>query len=71
MDAVRCAIEAQGALGEVNSALPETRHINFRIGVHVGDIMVRAGDVFGDGVNMPPIADRCEGWWALYLWRNL
>ena len=49
VDAVRCAMEAQGALGEVNS-LPETCHINFRIGEHVGDIMVRAGDVFGDGV---------------------
>ena len=32
--------------------LPETRHINFRIGVHVGDLMVRAGDLFGDGVNI-------------------
>ena len=33
-------------------ALPETRHINFRMGVHVGDVMVRAGDLFGDGVNI-------------------
>ena len=31
---------------------PENRHINFRIGVHVGDVMVRAGDLFGDGVNI-------------------
>src|SRR6478736_2729467 len=51
VDAVRCAVEAQGALAEANSALPESRQINFRIGVHVGDVMVRAGDLFGDGVN--------------------
>jgi adenylate cyclase len=52
VDAVRCAMEAQGALAEANSTLPETRPINFRIGVHVGDVMVRAGDLFGDGVNI-------------------
>jgi len=52
VDAVRCAIEAQDALAKANSPLPETRHINFRIGVHVGDVMVRAGDLFGDGVNI-------------------
>src|SRR6476620_5497198 len=52
VDAVRCAIEAQDALAKANSPLPEPRHINFRIGVHVGDVMVRAGDLFGDGVNI-------------------
>src|SRR5881392_3041812 len=52
VDAVRCAIEAQNALATANSTLPETRQINFRIGVHVGDVMVRAGDLFGDGVNI-------------------
>ena len=52
VDAVRCATEAQGALAKANSTLPENRQINFRIGVHVGDVMVRAGDLFGDGVNI-------------------
>src|SRR5712692_4444215 len=52
VDAVRCAMEAQVALAKANSTLPENRHINFRIGVHVGDVMVRAGDLFGDGVNI-------------------
>src|SRR5947207_2324622 len=52
VDAVQCAMEAQSALATANSTLPETRHINFRIGVHVGDVMVRAGDLFGDGVNI-------------------
>jgi TolB-like protein/class 3 adenylate cyclase/tetratricopeptide (TPR) repeat protein len=52
VDAVRCAMEAQDSLTKANSTLPENRHINFRIGVHVGDVMVRAGDLFGDGVNI-------------------
>src|SRR5467141_1362180 len=52
VDAVRCAMEAQVALAKANSTLPENRQINFRIGVHGGDVMVRAGDLFGDGVNI-------------------
>jgi adenylate cyclase len=52
VDAVQCAVEAQTALGDANSSLPADRHINFRIGVHIGDVMVRAGDLFGDGVNI-------------------
>jgi adenylate cyclase len=52
VDAVRCAMEAQDALTKANSTLPENRHVSFRIGVHVGDVMVRAGDLFGDGVNI-------------------
>ena len=41
VDAVRCAMAAQPALAKANSTLPQARHINFRIGVHVGDVMVR------------------------------
>jgi adenylate cyclase len=52
VDAVQCAVDAQTALAEVNSNLPSDRRINFRIGVHIGDVMVRAGDLFGDGVNI-------------------
>ena len=52
VDAVRCAMEAQDALTKANSTLPENRRINFRMAVHVGDVMVRAGDLFGDGVNI-------------------
>ena len=52
VDAVQCAVEAQVALAEANSSLPPDKRINFRIGVHVGDVMVRAGDLFGDGVNI-------------------
>src|SRR5204863_538239 len=52
VDAVKCAVDAQAALAEVNSGLAPDRRINFRIGVHTGDVMVRAGDLFGDGVNI-------------------
>src|SRR5271155_2547202 len=52
VDAVQCAVEAQAALADANSALAPDRRINFRIGVHIGDVMVRAGDLFGDGVNI-------------------
>jgi TolB-like protein/class 3 adenylate cyclase len=52
VDAVQCAVEAQGALAEANQQMPPDRHIKFRIGVHVGDVMVKAGDLFGDGVNI-------------------
>jgi TolB-like protein len=52
VDAVQCAVEAQAALAEANASLPLERHINFRIGIHVGDVMIRAGDLFGDGVNI-------------------
>src|SRR5215475_1273578 len=52
VDAVECAVEAQAALTEANSSLPVDRHINFRIGINVGDVMVHAGDLFGDGVNI-------------------
>src|SRR6185369_12163938 len=52
VDAVRCAVEAQAALSEANADLTPDRHIKFRIGVHVGDVMIKGGDLFGDGVNI-------------------
>jgi adenylate cyclase len=52
VDAVQCAMEAQTALAEANSSLAPDRRICFRIGIHIGDVMVRAGDLFGDGVNI-------------------
>jgi adenylate cyclase len=52
VDAVQCAVEAQTALAEANASLAPDRRIGFRIGVHIGDVMVRAGDLFGDGVNI-------------------
>jgi TolB-like protein/class 3 adenylate cyclase len=52
VDAVQCAVEVQAALAAANSGAAPNRHINFRIAIHVGDVMVRAGDLFGDGVNI-------------------
>jgi len=51
-DAVQCAVGAQKALTEANAGLAPNHRISFRIGVHIGDVMVRAGDLFGDGVNI-------------------
>jgi adenylate cyclase len=47
VDAVQCAVEVQQALAEANEGVPEDRRMSFRIGVHVGDVMVRGGDLFG------------------------
>ena len=58
IDAVECAVKAQMVLAESNAGIEPDRRINYRIGIHVGDVMVRAGDLFGDGVN---IAARLEG----------
>ena len=52
VDAVQCAVEAQTALAEANASLAPERRISFRIGVHIGDVLIRAGDMFGDGVNI-------------------
>jgi adenylate cyclase len=52
VDAVQCAVEAQAALAGANADLSPERHINFRIGVHVGDVMIKGGDLFGDAVNI-------------------
>jgi len=52
VDAVQCAVDAQAALAEANSGIATDHCISFRIGIHVGDVMVRGGDLFGDGVNI-------------------
>jgi adenylate cyclase len=52
LDAVRCAIEIQAALQKATEGEPEGRRMRFRIGVNVGDVMVKDDDIFGDGVNV-------------------
>src|SRR5215472_3503111 len=52
VDAIECAVEAQTAFAEANLGVAPDRRIDFRIGVHIGEVMVRAGDLFGDGVNI-------------------
>jgi adenylate cyclase len=56
--AVQCAVEIQRDLALANQKLAEDRQMWFRIGINVGDVMVKDGDIFGDGVN---IAARIEG----------
>jgi adenylate cyclase len=59
VEAVRCAIEIQNSMVERNTGLPPERRIDFRIGVHLGDVVEESdGDLMGDGVN---IAARLEG----------
>jgi adenylate cyclase len=45
-------VDVQAALAEANASVAPDRRISFRVGVHIGDVMVRAGDLFGDGVNI-------------------
>src|SRR5277367_6274816 len=59
VDAVRCAIEVQNGMIERNVGLPPERRIEFRVGIHLGDVVEESdGDLMGDGVN---IAARLEG----------
>ena len=59
VDALRCAIEVQKGMVERNAGLPPERFIEFRVGIHLGDVVEESdGDLMGDGVN---IAARLEG----------
>ena len=58
VDAVRSAVEVQRSVAEQNATVPQDQRIEFRIGIHVGDIIFDDNDIFGDGVN---IAARLEG----------
>jgi TolB-like protein/class 3 adenylate cyclase len=58
VDAARCAAEIQRGMAEKNVGVPQNSRIEFRIGIHVGDIIIDENDIFGDGVN---IAARLEG----------
>jgi len=58
VDALRCATEVQAGMAERNATTPADKRIEFRIGLHQGDIVVEDGDIFGDGVN---VAARLEG----------
>jgi class 3 adenylate cyclase len=59
VDAVRCAIEVQNGMIERNAGVPPERRIEYRVGIHLGDVVEESdGDLMGDGVN---IAARLEG----------
>jgi adenylate cyclase len=57
VDAVECAVEMQEAIAKENTDRPAHEQMRFRIGIHVGDIIVQGGNLFGDAVN---IAARLE-----------
>jgi TolB-like protein/class 3 adenylate cyclase/Flp pilus assembly protein TadD len=57
LQATQCAVEIQRAVAARNGAQPMERHIHVRIGIHVGDVVHREADMYGDGVN---IAARIE-----------
>jgi adenylate cyclase len=66
VDAAHCAIEVQSGMAERNAGLPPARRIEFRIGIHLGDVVEEPdGDLMGDGVN---IAARLEG---IAAWRGV
>src|ERR1700758_24985 len=58
VDAVRCAVDVQKAMAGRNADVPADKRIEFRFGIHQGDIIIDDGDIFGDGVN---VAARLEG----------
>jgi adenylate cyclase len=58
VDALRCATEIQNAMVEGNAEIVAEKRIEFRVGIHQGDIVAEDGDIFGDGVN---VAARLEG----------
>jgi adenylate cyclase len=68
VDAVRCAIELQNGMIERNTGLPPERRIEFRIGIHVGDVVEESdGDLMGDGVNIAARLERIAKPGAIYL----
>ena len=58
IDALRCAIVVQAAMTERNAPIPRDKRVEFRIGIHQGDVVVEEHDIFGDAVN---VAARLEG----------
>jgi adenylate cyclase len=54
VDAVECAVEIQDAVGKENADRSPNEQMQFRIGVHVGDIIVQGDNLFGDSVKSPP-----------------
>ena len=52
VDALQCALDIQQRIAAVNEEVPAERRLSFRVGVHVGEAMVRSGDMFGDAVNI-------------------
>jgi adenylate cyclase len=52
VEAVRCAVEVQRGIAKRNTDVPTDRRIEFRVGIHLGDVVVEGDDLLGDGVNV-------------------
>jgi hypothetical protein len=61
VDALRCAVEVQRGMVERNADVPEDKRIEFRVGIHQGDIVVEDRDIFGDGVPEPSSPPGVQG----------
>ena len=61
VDAVRGAVAVQSSMADQNADVPQDQKIEFRIGIHVGDIIIDNNDIFGDGVNVAArVENECE-----------
>lgn len=58
VDAIRCAIDIQKGIAQRNADVPDEQHLQLRIGINLGDVIVDGEDIYGDGVN---VASRLEG----------
>ena len=67
VDAVECALEVQRAIAEENEQRPESERLRFRIGVHLGDIIVDGNDLLGDGVNIAARLQTLAGPGGIYV----
>ena len=63
VEAVRCGVEIQDAIGAENRDLPDGKQMWFRIGINLGDVMQDGDDLYGDGVNVAAQAGiACRTW---------
>ncbi|QPF87983.1 adenylate/guanylate cyclase domain-containing protein [Bradyrhizobium genosp. L] len=67
VDATRAAIEVQRSMAEQNAPLPHELRLEFRVGIHIGDIIIDADDIFGDGVNIAVRMERIAEPGGIYL----
>ena len=67
VDAVECALEIQSAIAEENEQRPEGERLRFRIGVHLGDVIVEGNDLLGDGVNIAARLQTLAGPGGIYV----
>jgi TolB-like protein len=65
--ALQCMVEVQDGTAAGNAAIPTDRRILFRVGLHIGDILVEDGDIFGDGVNVAARLESLATPGAVYL----